>query len=182
LQKNLLKIPRMRRAAVLLLAATLLAGCGTARNVAVTTFRVIDAPANFIRQRVDRTEERDRRDQQQEYIADVETPGRPLPPQPTPTPRTVAGTRPQATPTPRPQPPRTTPTPKTGTASTRPQPTPATTPRPAGGNEFPIAKPVPGQPGFVYSLDPQGGLVDVTGYKPGDKAKDPYTKQIFIVP
>jgi len=25
-------------------------------------------------------------------------------------------------------------------------------------------------------------MIDVTGYKSGDKAKDPYTKQIFIVP
>jgi hypothetical protein len=41
---------------------------------------------------------------------------------------------------------------------------------------------VPGRPGYVYSLDPNGGMIDVTGYKPGDKAKDPYTKQIFIVP
>jgi hypothetical protein len=48
--------------------------------------------------------------------------------------------------------------------------------------DFPIARPVPGRPGFVYSLDPNGGIVDVNGYKPGDKAKDPYTKQIFVVP
>jgi hypothetical protein len=41
---------------------------------------------------------------------------------------------------------------------------------------------VPGRPGYVYSTDPNGGIVDVTGYKSGDKAKDPYTQQIFIVP
>ena len=48
--------------------------------------------------------------------------------------------------------------------------------------EAPVARPVPGKPGYVYSLDPQGGIVDVTGYKSGDKAKDPYTKQVFIIP
>jgi hypothetical protein len=48
--------------------------------------------------------------------------------------------------------------------------------------EYPTARPVPGKPGFVYSIDPNGGMVDVTGYKSGDKAKDPYTHQIFIVP
>ncbi len=48
--------------------------------------------------------------------------------------------------------------------------------------QFPTAKPVPGKPGYVYSIDPKGGIVDVTGYKPGDKAKDPYTQQVFIVP
>jgi hypothetical protein len=41
---------------------------------------------------------------------------------------------------------------------------------------------VPGKPGFVYSIDSNGGMVDVTGYKSGDKAKDPYTHQVFIVP
>jgi hypothetical protein len=65
-------------------------------------------------------------------------------------------------------------------AQTRP-PTAAARPTPAPTN-FPTARPVPGRPGFVYSLDPNGGIVDVNGYKPGDKAKDPYTKQIFIVP
>jgi hypothetical protein len=68
-------------------------------------------------------------------------------------------------------------------AATQPRPSP--TPRPPSTRptqQFPIARPVPGKPGYVYSVDPKGGIVDVTGYNPGDKAKDPYTQQIFIVP
>jgi len=63
-------------------------------------------------------------------------------------------------------------------------PAPSGTPRaPAPKTaEFPTARPVPGKAGHVYSIDPKGGIIDVTGYKTGDKAKDPYTKQIFIVP
>ncbi len=61
---------------------------------------------------------------------------------------------------------------------------PTATPRPkaVATQQFPTAKPVPGKPGYVYSIDPKGGIVDVTGYKSGDKAKDPYTQQIFVVP
>ena len=102
------------------------------------------------------------------------TPGRPLPPRP----QTVPGVQPNAGnpvagATPRP--------PRRETASTTP-PAPRATPPPASEEQFPTARPVPDKPGFVYSVDAKGGIVDVTGYKSGDKAKDPYTKQIFIVP
>jgi hypothetical protein len=46
-----------------------------------------------------------------------------------------------------------------------------------------VAKPVPGKPGYVFSpYDPNGGYVDVTGYQPGSKVKDPYSQKIFLVP
>ncbi len=49
--------------------------------------------------------------------------------------------------------------------------------------QVPIAKPVPGKPGFVYSpFDPSGGYVDVSGFSPGSKAKDPYSGKVFLVP
>ncbi|MEO5719955.1 MAG: hypothetical protein ABIR71_00610 [Chthoniobacterales bacterium] len=89
------------------------------------------------------------------------------PPQPTVASRRTASTPPTTTVTRNPPP---------------PGPAIASTPRPKSATQFPTAKPVPGKPGYVYSVDPKGGIVDVTGYKAGDKAKDPYTQQIFIVP
>jgi hypothetical protein len=49
--------------------------------------------------------------------------------------------------------------------------------------EFPTAKAVPGKPGYVFDpFDANGGYIDVSGYAPGSKVKDPATKKIFIVP
>jgi hypothetical protein len=49
--------------------------------------------------------------------------------------------------------------------------------------DIPYARPVPGKPGYVFSpYDKSGGYVDVTGYSPGQKVKDPYTGKIFLVP
>ena len=49
--------------------------------------------------------------------------------------------------------------------------------------EFPTAKLVPGKPGYVFSpFDPKKRYVDVSGYTPGSKVKDPWTDKIFIVP
>jgi hypothetical protein len=48
---------------------------------------------------------------------------------------------------------------------------------------FPTAEPVPGKPGFVISpFDASRRYVDVSGYPPGSKAKDPWTDKVFIVP
>ena len=48
---------------------------------------------------------------------------------------------------------------------------------------FPTAKPVPDNPGYVFSpFDTKGRYVDVSGYPSGSKAKDPWTDKIFIVP
>lgn len=173
----------MRPAATLLiLSALVFSGCGTARRVAVTSFRVIDAPASYVRNRIDSTETTTTRTTTYtEGATDVVSPGYPVPPSgpvastTRPSPQTRPSTGAGATP----RPPRTTAT----TAGTQPRPSPAATaPRPIGTQTFPTAKPVPGKPGYVYSIDPKGGLVDVTGYKSGDKAKDPYTQQIFVVP
>ena len=165
-------------ARLILLLTIVFTGCTrtrqAARDVAVTTFRVIDAPANYVRRKIDEEEgvgtTTTTTVQQTEVgSSDVVTPGRPVPPRrevvttttPPPNTRNVA-------PGPTPRPPRR----ETVTAPTTPAPQ----------TDFPTARPVPGKPGFVYSISPEGGIVDVTGYKAGDKAKDPYTKQIFIVP
>lgn len=62
---------------------------------------------------------------------------------------------------------------------------PKTSPHAASSKqaEFPTAKLVPGKPGYVFSpFDPKGRYVDVSGYTPGSKVKDPWTDKIFIVP
>jgi hypothetical protein len=171
-------------ARLLLLAALIFTGCGrtreVARSAAVTTFRVIDAPANYVRRKIDAQEEAEAAPITTTTTttttgdvtvgsSDVVTPGRPVPPRTrvvTNTPANPGTTVPAPTPRVRRD---------TTTAAPQPQPTPA-------ASDFPTARPVPGKPGFVYSIAPDGGIVDVTGYKSGDKAKDPYTKQIFIVP
>jgi hypothetical protein len=168
----------MKNAALfLILSSLMLVGCHTAKKVAVTSFRVVDAPARFIRDRIDSGETTTTTTTTTTAPSDVTNPGYPVtqpPPAAPPTRQTV--TRPS----------RTTSTAAVTQASPAAQrrPSPSASPRPAATQpaQFPVARPVPGRPGYVYSLDPNGGMIDVTGYKPGDKAKDPYTKQIFIVP
>ncbi len=165
---------------ILILSSVIFTGCRTAKKVAVTSFRVVDAPARYIRERIDSGEQGTTTTTTTTVTgpSDVTNPG--YVPQPGPPPPV----RPNVAPTTRPT------TGSAAAASTRPivQPTPAATPRRSAAapspaaTEFPVARPVPGRPGYVYSLDPNGGMIDVTGYKPGDKAKDPYTKQIFVVP
>jgi hypothetical protein len=48
--------------------------------------------------------------------------------------------------------------------------------------QFPVARAVPGKPGYVYSPYDSSKYVDVTGYTSGSKVKDPYVQKIFIVP
>jgi hypothetical protein len=65
-------------------------------------------------------------------------------------------------------------------ATTTPRATPRVT---TNETQFPVAKPVPGKPGFVYSpFESNGTMIDVTGYTSGTKVKDPGTNKIFIVP
>ncbi len=167
-----------------LLGCMVFTGCHSVKRAAVTTFRVIDTPARYVRERIDAPETTTTTTTTSEYAtSDVLYPGRPVviptatpPPNqrivprnrvtsPTPTPGRMARTEPDS-------PPQPTPSPR---ASPRSTAAPST-------REFPTARAVPGKPGYVYSIDPNGGIVDVTGYKSGDKAKDPYTQQIFIVP
>ncbi len=99
--------------------------------------------------------------------SDVTNPGRPLPPPPSPTPRKVASGKSAQ-----------------GSASATPRPAetkPASSPAVAA--QFPVAKPVPGKPGLVFNpFKANGGYIDVSGYAPGSKVKDPESQQIFVVP
>jgi hypothetical protein len=68
---------------------------------------------------------------------------------------------------------------KPATTETKPQATPRSTPAEV---DYPTAKPVEGKPGYVYSPFDPGKYVDVSGYAPGSKVKDPYSGKIFKVP
>jgi hypothetical protein len=53
----------------------------------------------------------------------------------------------------------------------------------APSTAFPTGKFVPGKPGYVFSpFDKEGRYVDVSGFAPGTKVKDPWTDKIFVVP
>ena len=174
-------------ARLLILTAVVLTSCNTAKTAAVKTFRVIDTPARFVRDRIDpptqTTTTTTTSERTMASNSDVANPGRPITtatPRPTPAiKRTTTETRPATSPRPTPQSTRS----QTASATTTPRPSPATPKTTtATTSEFPTARAVPGKPGFVYSIDSKGGMIDVTGYKSGDKAKDPYTHQVFIVP
>ena len=65
-------------------------------------------------------------------------------------------------------------------ASAKPSPS---SPKSTSTAQFPVAKPVPGRPGLVFNpFNTSGGYIDVSGYAPGSKVKDPDSKQIFVVP
>jgi hypothetical protein len=166
----------------LLFAAVLLAGCGTTRNVAVSSYhvtrdvavgsyRVATAPVHYALRRhgeptmVGTTEA---------TASDVTEPGQPVS---SPQRRTKhqressqgsAGTAPQVA----------------RRETTQPNPKPSSPAQPSyPQTQFPTAKAVPEKPGYVFSpFDASGRYVDVSGYASGTKVKDPWTDKIFIVP
>jgi hypothetical protein len=98
--------------------------------------------------------------------SDVIHPGRPLP-------------------APSPSPPRQIATKKSvqRSASVTPRPTTTKTNASVASAQFPVAKPVPGKPGLVFNpFKTNGGYIDVSGYAPGSKVKDPESQKIFVVP
>jgi len=58
---------------------------------------------------------------------------------------------------------------------TAPPPTPA-------ASDVPFARSVVGKPGYVYSPKDPKKIISVDGLRPGSKAKDPETGEIFRVP
>lgn len=64
-------------------------------------------------------------------------------------------------------------------------PAPGTTPpavAPPAPGDVPFARAVPGKPGYVYSPKDPKKVISVEGLRPGSKAKDPETGEIFRVP
>lgn len=197
-------------ALILLLALLALPACQTTRRAAVSTFRVIDAPHEYMRRQLglDQQDQRvttttttetnvppDNVYQQQTYS---QQPVAPPPTQYAPQRRVVSAPPPPAPPTrreiqdaPSREPEATaTPAPRVTSRSstntsreTVSQSTPAPKTSVAEKTNLPYGKPVPGKAGYVYSpYDKNGGYVDVTGFAPGSKVKDPYSGKVFLVP
>jgi hypothetical protein len=173
----------------MVLTAVLLAGCGTTRDVAVTSYhvtrdvavgsyRVATAPVHYALRR--RSNEPTMVGTTDASQSDVTQPGHPAPstqvasaPQPQ---RKANTTRSQ-------KPPRTTP-PVAYSETTQPEPKPLPPAQASStSTAFPTAKAVPEKPGYVFSpFDSSGRYVDVSGYTSGSKVKDPWTDKIFVVP
>ncbi|MGH7982260.1 MAG: hypothetical protein ACREFF_03830 [Candidatus Udaeobacter sp.] len=138
-----------------------------ARAVAVESYRVASAPVHYATRKssggptmVGTTEA---------TSSDVTQPGQPMPPQ-------TAAERPQSR--------TSSEVPRTTRNETAQSSTKAGSSRPSASQEnFPTGKSVPGKPGYVFSpFDREGRYVDVSGYAPGTKVKDPWTDKIFLVP
>src|SRR6476619_5929018 len=170
----------------LLIATVLLAGCGTTRNVAVSSYhvtrdvavgsyRVATAPVHYALRR--HGNEPTMVGTTDAIESDVTQPGRPA----TST-QVASAQKPQhKAHTTRTQKPPKTPPPVAHTDATQPEPKPS--PPAQASSTFPTANAVPDKPGYVFSpFDSTGRYVDVSGYTPGTKVKDPWTDKIFIVP
>lgn len=160
---------------ILIPGVMLLSGCKTAHDVAVSSFRVIDAPANYVRRHIDPPANTNTTTAASDTVT---TPGRTVavaPTRETP-PHTTTQNQPQpnASAAPRSSPPSV-------TERSKPSPNPSRSS--SAQTQYPTAKPVPGKPGYVFSpFDLSGGYVDVNGYTSGQKVKDPYSGKIFLVP
>ena len=153
---------------ILACSGILLIGCGVAR----TSYHVVTAPIRLVTHHGDKPSDATTTTTTT-TSSDATAPSRPVPPpSPSPTRRRVATEQ---------------------AASSSPSPSPQTTRKrsdetsakasSAAPVQFPTAKPVPGKPGYVFDpFDPNGGYIDVSGYPPGSKVRDPATKKIFVVP
>jgi hypothetical protein len=162
---------------ILLGSGILLAGCAVAR----TSYHVVTAPVRLFTGSSER--EAPATTENTTTVAttsDVAAPGQPIT-RPSPSPRPVrrkTEAREIASASPSPSAPST----RKREAESKTKTTASAPPSPTA-NEFPTAKPVPGKPGYVFDpFDPNGGYIDVSGYAPGSKVKDPTSKKIFIVP
>jgi hypothetical protein len=173
-----------------LFAAILLVGCGTTRDVAVTSYhvtrgvavgsyRVATAPVHYALKR--HGTESSATTATETTSSDVTVPGQPMPapelasaPQQRPRVESERVQSQSSSAAPR--------TTHKETTQAKPKP-PSSSHASAPGGEFPTAKSVPGKPGYVFSpFDSSGRYVDVSGYGSGSKVKDPWTDKIFIVP
>jgi len=172
----------------MVLAALLLAGCGTTTNVAKTSYHVTrdvavgsyhvaTAPVHYAFKR--HSNEPTMVGTTDAIESDVTQPGHPAPstrvtsaPQPR---RNADTTRTQ-------RPPKTNPS-VASSETTQPEPRTSQPAQASTSAPFPTAKAVPDKPGYVFSpFDSSGRYVDVSGYASGTKVKDPWTDKIFIVP
>ena len=178
----------------LLFAAVLLAGCGTTRNVAVSSYhvtrgaavgsykvaravavgsyRVASAPVRYATRKS--SSEPTMVGTTEATSSDVSQPGQPMPPEIASAPQTAAERRHSRTSSDVPRTMRK----ETAQSSTRSGSSRASAPQ----ENFPTAKAVPDKPGYVFSPFASERYVDVSGYASGTKVKDPWTDKIFVVP
>ena len=184
----------------LVFAAVLLAGCGTTRNVAVTSYhvtrgaavgsykvaravavgsyRVASAPVHYATRRGGSEPSSV---SAETVPSDVTNPGQTVPPEMASASQeqshsdgeSYRGQGRSSSSADQRTKHRETAQPSTGISSSR-----ASAPTPS----FPTGKPVPGKPGYVFSPFTGERYVDVSGFAPGTKVKDPWTDKIFIVP
>ena len=160
----------------------MLSGCRAAHNAAVTSFRVLDAPANYVRRHINGETETTTTTTTTVASDAVTTPGRNVTPAATNAQRRTTTTQNPLGTTAKPSP---SPGPKSSPATTTEKSKSSSSPSRSSSAQaqLPTAKPVPSKPGYVFSpFDPSGGYVDVTGYSSGQKVKDPYSGKIFLVP
>ena len=161
----------MKRVGLFVLGLVVLGGCRTAHDVAVSSFHVLDAPANYVRRHIDGDTQTTTTTASSDAVT---TPGRNVTPPATTTERRTTTTTTKPSPGPKSSP-------SAVTEKSKPSPSPSR--NTSTQSQIPTAKPVPGKPGYVFSpFDPSGGYVDVTGYASGQKVKDPYSGKIFLVP
>jgi hypothetical protein len=172
----------------MVLGSLLLAGCGTTHNVAVSSYhvtrdvavgsyRVATAPVHYALRR--RNNEPTMIGTTDAIQSDVTQPGHPAP---TTQVASASHSRPKADTTRSQKRVKTTP-PVAATETTQPEPKLSAPVQTSSTSDFPTAKAVPDKPGYVFSpFDSSGRYVDVSGYTPGTKVKDPWTDKIFIVP
>ena len=149
-------------ARVLVCSSAILAGCGVARDAAVTSYHVATAPVRLVARQFEGEPP------PATTTSDVDVPGHPVA-TPSPKPRVAAQNN----------------------AGQRSNPNQSMTKKPKSATtspgateqaQFPVAKPVPGKPGYVFSPYDTSKYVDVSGYTSGSKVRDPYAQKIFIVP
>ncbi|HZE58762.1 MAG TPA: hypothetical protein VE031_12980 [Chthoniobacterales bacterium] len=161
----------MKRVGLFVLGLVVLGGCRAAHDVAVSSFHVLDAPANYVRRHIDGDTQTTTTTASSDAVT---TPGRNVTPPATTTERRTTTTTTKPSPSPKSSP-------AAVTEKSKPSPSPSR--NASTQSQIPTAKPVPGKPGYVFSpFDPSGGYVDVTGYASGQKVKDPYSGKIFLVP
>lgn len=152
----------------LLLAWVLCGGCRATRDVVVTSYHVATAPVHLVHRAISADSPPTQSTTTTTTTSDVTTPGRPVP----------------ATPPSSPQQPRIASSSTETRSGNAPGKSKGSPPGSASKQpQFPTAKPVPDRPGLVFNpYDPNGGYIDVKGYAPGSKVKDPDSQKIFIVP
>lgn len=172
----------------MVLGAVLLAGCGTTRNVAQTSYhvtrdmavgsyRVATAPVHYALRR--HSNEPTMVGTTDAIESDVTQPGHPAV-----STQVASASQPRRNAdTTRSQKPRKTTPPVAYSETTQPEPKPSPPAQASSTSTFPTAKAVPDKPGYVFSpFDSSGRYVDVSGYTSGTKVKDPWTEKIFVVP